>query len=154
MTMSDIPDPTMMTGLEQLRWARDHVDDATTPSIRRLLGMRFEEIENGRVTMALTTSADFANPQGTTHGGIYATILDSVMGCAVHSTLPAGVGYTTLELKVNYVRPVSIDGAPITAEGSVIHAGRRTATAEGRAYDGAGKLVAHASTTCLIINPN
>lgn len=153
MTTSETPDPATMTGLEQLRWARDNVDDATTPSIRRLLGMRFDEIEHGRVTMALTTSADFANPQGTTHGGIYATILDSVMGCAVHSTLPAGVGYTTLELKVNYVRPVSVDGAAITAEGAVIHAGRRTATAEGRAYDGAGKLVAHASTTCLIINP-
>ena len=90
------------------------------------------------------------NPLGTVHGGWFATLLDSAVGCAVHSTLPAGKGYTTLELKVNMVRALN-DGVPlIRAEGKVIHAGRQVATAEGRLIGPDGKLYAHATTTCLI----
>jgi uncharacterized protein (TIGR00369 family) len=81
-------------------------------------------------------------------------LLDSVMGCAVHTTLSAGVGYTTLELKVNYIRAARTDGQTLTAEGSVIHAGRSTATAEGKVVDEQGKLVAHATTTCMILQPS
>lgn len=92
------------------------------------------------------------NPLGTVHGGWFATLLDSAVGCAVHATLPAGKGYTTLELKVNMVRPLN-DGVPLVrAEGKVVHAGRQVATAEGRIVGPDGKLYAHATTTCLIFD--
>lgn len=102
--------------------------------------------------MSLTTNPDFTNPLGTVHGGIAATLLDSVMGCAVHTMLPAGVGYTTLELKVNYIRAAKIDGLTLSAVGTTIHVGRTTATAEGKVVDENGKLIAHATTTCLVIS--
>ncbi|WP_446038429.1 PaaI family thioesterase [Streptomyces sp. SID1121] len=148
------PDPVdlaALTGLELLRWAQKQPGDV--PSIGRLLGMTFDEVEEGRVVMSLTTRPDFSNPLGSVHGGIAAALLDSVVGCAVHSTLPAGVGFTTLELKVNYIRTVALDAGRLTAEGTTIHVGRRTATAEGRVTDKRGKLVAHATTTCLILRP-
>lgn len=92
------------------------------------------------------------NPLGTVHGGWFATLLDSAVGCAIHASLPAGKGYTTLELKVNMVRPLN-DGIPLVrAEGKVIHAGRQVATAEGRIVGPGGKLYAHATTTCLIFD--
>jgi uncharacterized protein (TIGR00369 family) len=92
------------------------------------------------------------NPLGTVHGGWFATLLDSAVGCAVHSTLPAGKGYTTLELKVNMVRPLNDRVPMVRAEGKVIHVGRKTATAEGRIIGPDGKLYAHATTTCLIFD--
>jgi len=143
-------DPTGMTGLELMRWVQTEVP-TDHPSIRRLLGMRFDEVDHGHIVMSLDTRPDFANPLGTVHGGIAATLLDSVMGCAVHTTLPAGVGYTTLELKVNYIRAANTDRQTLTATGTVIHAGRRTATAEGKVIDDNGKLIAHATTTCMIL---
>jgi uncharacterized protein (TIGR00369 family) len=138
-----------LTGLELMRLlqTRGFTD---MPSIGRLLDMRFDEVEHGRVVISLETRADFANPLGTVHGGIAATLLDSVTGCAVHTMLPAGVGYTTLELKVNYIRSARTDGQTLTAQGAVIHAGRRTATAEGKVFDEQGKLIAHATSTCII----
>ena len=139
-----------LTGLELLR--RMTAGGAPdTPSIGQLLGMRFDELEHGRVVMSLETRPDFANPLGVVHGGIAATLLDSVVGCAVHTTLPAGVSYTTLELKVNYVRAVQTGGEKLTATGTVIHAGRRVATAEGRVVDDRDRLIAHATTTCMIL---
>ncbi|KUN80845.1 PaaI family thioesterase [Streptomyces griseoruber] len=145
-------DLSALSGLELLRLVRDgRLGD--TPSIGRLLGMRFDEVEHGRIVLSLDTRPDFANPLGTVHGGIAATMLDSALACAVHTTLPAGTGYTTLELKVNYIRPARTDGQTLTAEGTVIHAGRRTATAEGRVVDDQGRLIAHATTTCMILGP-
>jgi uncharacterized protein (TIGR00369 family) len=91
------------------------------------------------------------NPLGTVHGGWFATLLDSAVGCAVHSMLPAGKGYTTLELKVNLVRPLTDSVPLVRAEGKVIHTGRQVATAEGRIIGPDGKLYAHATTTCLLI---
>ncbi len=92
------------------------------------------------------------NPLGTVHGGWFATLLDSAVGCAVHSTLPAGKAYTTLELKLNIVRPLT-DAVPLVrAEGKVVHAGRQVATAEGRLVGPDGRLYAHATTTCLIFD--
>lgn len=145
------PDFAALTGLEQLRWVKNE-SPPDTPSIGRLIGMRFDEVDHGRVVMSVETRPDFANPLGAVHGGIAATLLDSVVGCAVHTALPAGVGYTTLELKVNYVRSVGTDGVVLTATGTVIHLGRRTATAEGKVVDARGKLIAHATTTCLILS--
>ena len=90
------------------------------------------------------------NPIGVVHGGLAATLLDSAMGCAVHSTLPAGAGYTTLEIKVNYIRPMSAETGEVRCEANIIHAGGRTATAEGKVLDQEGKLYAHGTTTCMI----
>ncbi len=92
------------------------------------------------------------NPLGTVHGGWFCTLLDSAMGCAVHTTLPAGKGYTTLEVKVNMLRPLTDAVALVRAEGKVIHTGRQVATAEGRLVDAAGKVYGHATTTCLIFD--
>lgn len=144
------PGWSSMTGLEIVRWLQAHDSDAV-PSIRRLIGMSFDEVGPGRVVMSVSSQPDFANPLGTVHGGIAATLLDSVMGCAVHTELEAGVSYTTLELKVNYIRPASLKGIRLRAEGTTIHVGGRTATAEGRVHDESGRLIAHATTTCLII---
>lgn len=92
------------------------------------------------------------NPLGTVHGGWFCTLLDSAVGCAVHTTLPAGKGYTTLEIKVNMLRPLT-DAVPLVrAEGKVIHAGRQVATAEGRIVGPDGKIYAHATTTCMIFD--
>ncbi|PRX45430.1 acyl-CoA thioesterase [Prauserella shujinwangii] len=120
------------------------------PFIGTLLGMDVEELEFGRAVFSLATRPDFANPLGTLHGGICATLLDSAMGCAVHSTLEAGVGFGTLELKVNYIRSVPTSGHRLIATGTTIHVGRRTATAEGRVADDEGRLIAHGTTTCLL----
>jgi uncharacterized protein (TIGR00369 family) len=90
------------------------------------------------------------NPLGTVHGGWFCTLLDSALGCAVHTTLPAGTGYTTLELKVNMLRPLTDSVPLVRAEGKVIHAGRQVATAEGRIVGPDGKIYAHATTTCMI----
>lgn len=144
------PDPLAMSGLELLRaWQGRPTDDH--PSIGRLLGMRAVCIDEGEVSFAVTPKPDFANPLGTVHGGVCATLLDSVMGCAVHTTLPAGVGYTTLELKVNYIRSVAVDAGELTGVGSVIHVGGKTATAEGKVFASDGKLVAHGTTTCIVL---
>jgi uncharacterized protein (TIGR00369 family) len=148
--VSSSVDIAALSGLEFMRWVKAELPP-DLPFIGRLLGMRFDEVEPGRVVFSLVTRPDFANPLGAVHGGIAATLLDSVMGCAVHTTLPVGVGYTTLEIKVNYVRAARTDGQTLNAEGTVIHVGRRTATAEGRITDEQGKLVAHATTTCLIL---
>lgn len=90
------------------------------------------------------------NPLGTVHGGWFATLLDSAVGCAVHTTLPAGHGYTTLELKINMIRALTDKVPLVRAEGKVIHAGRQVATAEGRIVGPDGKLYAHATTTCMV----
>lgn len=137
-----------MSGLDLLRWATSRPERA--PGIGRLLGMTIDEIEEGRVVFGVTTRPDFSNPMGTTHGGICATLLDSVTGYAVHTTLGPGETYATLELKVNYTRPIPVDGAVLTATGTTVHVGRRVATAEGRVVDERGRLVAHGTSTCIV----
>jgi uncharacterized protein (TIGR00369 family) len=139
---------TSLSGLDLLRLATDRMTDQ--PGIGRLLGMETVTLEKGKVEFAVTTGPEFANPLGMVHGGICATLLDSVMGCAVHSTLPAGVGYSTLELKINYIAAVKTDAVRLIATGTTIHVGRTTATAEGRIHDESGRLVAHGTTTCII----
>lgn len=110
------------------------------------------EVSAGRVVMTTETGEHWLNPHGTVHGGLLATMLDSVMGCAVHSMLPAGRGYTTLEIKVNYVRAVQVSTGLMFGEGRVVHAGRQTAVAEGTIKDSGGRLHATASTTCLLFD--
>lgn len=137
-----------MSGLEVLRYMTSLED--RPPNISQLMGMEIDSLEEGQVQFSLTARPDMTNPIGSLHGGVCATLLDSVMGCAVHTTLEAGVGYGTLELKVNYIRSVPTDGRRITGRGTIIHVGRRTATAEGKIHDEAGKLIAHGTTTCII----
>jgi uncharacterized protein (TIGR00369 family) len=90
------------------------------------------------------------NPIGSVHGGYAATLLDSAMGLAVHSMLPAGTGYTTLEFKISFIRGMSKDTGPVRSEGRTLNVGRRAATAEARITDAGGRLLAHATTTCLV----
>ena len=120
--------------------------------IGSLLGFVMVEAENGRVVFAATPAEYHFNPIGTVHGGFAATLLDSATACAVHTTLPLGKAYTTLELKVNYVRPITLQTGPMRCIGQVIHPGRRVATSEARLVDAQGKLYAHATSTCLVFD--
>lgn len=121
------------------------------PPISVLMGFRGVEAERGRAVFELEPGPQHYNPIGSVHGGVALTLLDSAMGCAIHTLLEQGVGYTTLEVKTNFVRPILADTGVIRCEGTVLHAGSRVATAEGRLTDPAGKLLAHGTTTCLII---
>jgi uncharacterized protein (TIGR00369 family) len=142
---------TTQGGLEALRG----VIDGTEPQPPIAQTMNFELVEVGerRAVFAMTPAEYHYNPIGVVHGGVAATLLDSAMGCAVNASLPAGTAYTTLEIKVNYLRPLTMTTGPIRAEGTVVHLGRRMAVAEGRLTDADGKLYATASTTCLVITP-
>lgn len=115
------------------------------------LNYRLAEVDKGRAVFRGTPRREFYNPIGTVHGGYFATILDSSMGSAVQSTLEAGFGYTTLEFKTHLVRAITEDTGEVQAEGRVVHAGSKVATAEGRLTDASGKLLAHATATCLIM---
>jgi len=120
--------------------------------IMSLTGMAFSEVSSDLVVMSLAPQECHYNMLGAVHGGVVATtLLDSVMGCAVHSTLPAGRGYTTVEIKVNYVRSLTVDIDSLRAEGRVLHAGRRIATAEAALRGGANRLYAHGTTPCLLL---
>lgn len=121
------------------------------PPIAQQLGFWMSEVEHGRVVFEYQPVAVHFNPLGSIHGGIAATLLDSVMGCAIHSTLKAGSGFTTLEIKVNYIRAMTDKTGIVRAEGKVINVGSRIATSEGRIVDAGGKLLAHGTTTCLIL---
>jgi uncharacterized protein (TIGR00369 family) len=123
------------------------------PPISELLGFHLTEIEQGRAVFEGVPEFRHYNPIGTVHGGFTATLLDSALGCAVFSTITKGETWTTLELKFNFVRPLSQDTGLVRAEGRILHRGRTVATAEGDLKDRAGKLYAHASTTCMIFPP-
>jgi len=120
------------------------------PPIMRALEFTLDRAEHGIAVFSGDAKYDHYNPIGTVHGGWVATLLDSCMGCAMHTTLKPGQGYTSLEIKVNFVRLVLDKTGRVTAEGRVIYAGSRTGTAEGKLTDASGKLLAHATTTCLI----
>src|SRR5437868_14596604 len=124
------------------------------PPIAVLIGMNITEVDEGRVVFAAEPAEYHYNPLGTVHGGVMATLLDSALGCAVQSMLPAGIGYTTVELKVNYLRPITVKTGTVYCEGKIIYVGGRIATAEGRLTDAEGKLYAHGTTTCIILRPS
>jgi uncharacterized protein (TIGR00369 family) len=111
------------------------------------------EFEPGRMVFQGHPSARFCNPMGTIHGGWIATLLDSAVACAIHTTLPAGRSYTTAELKVSYLRALTPDVPLVRAEGKIISAGRQVGFAEGRLYGPDGRLYAHATTTCVVLQP-
>jgi uncharacterized protein (TIGR00369 family) len=137
-----------MTGLEFVQG----LADGTLPlnTIAKTLGYDIVEAESGRVVVTAEPQDTHLNPAGTVHGGLAATMLDSCMGLAIQSTLEKGVGSTTLEFKISFVRPITPETGPIRAVGTIISRGRRIGTAEGRITDSTGRLLVHATTTCLI----
>lgn len=122
------------------------------PPVMRLIGASRLEAEEGRVSVEMTAEEFHYNPLGSVHGGVISTLLDTAAGCAVHSTLPAGVGYTTLDLNVKFLRAVTTASGLLRCEGTVLSRGRRTALAEARLTDGSGRLAAHATSSCLIFD--
>jgi uncharacterized protein (TIGR00369 family) len=120
------------------------------PPIARTLDFQLLEVGEGRAVFQGTPGPAHLNPMGGIHGGWYATLLDSALGCAVHTMMPAGRGYTTAELGVNLVRAIGNKAPRVRAEGKVIHCGRQLATAEARLYGPDGTLYAHGTTTCLV----
>jgi uncharacterized protein (TIGR00369 family) len=137
-----------MSGLEFVRG----LVEGTLPlnTIAQTLGYDIIEAENGRVVVVAEPKNTHLNPAGTVHGGLAATMLDSCMGLAIQSTLEKGVGSTTLEFKISFLRPITPETGLIKAEGTVINCGRRVGTAEGRLTDARGRLLVHGTTTCLI----
>ena len=140
-------------GLSGLAYLQAIADEALPPPpIAQLLGFTILEVDHGRALFAIEPAEWMYNPLGSVHGGVAATILDSCMGCAVHSTLEPGVGFTTADLQVRYIRAMSDTTGRVLAEGRVVHRGRRTATAEGRLItEEAGTLIAHATTGCMTL---
>jgi len=137
-----------MSGLEFVRG----LADGTLPlnMMAQTLGYDITEAEQGRVVVTADPKQIHLNPAGTVHGGLAATMLDSSMGLAIHSTLDRGIGSTTLEFKISFLRPITPQTGPIRAEGTMISRGRRVSTAEGRVTDREGRLLVHGTTTCLI----
>lgn len=137
-----------LTGLQQMQAMLE--GRLPYPHIADTLDFSLVEVSEGRAVFQGLPQLKHYNPLGTVHGGWYATLLDSAVGCAVHTVMPVGRAYTTAELSVNIVRAASLKSGPLRAIGTVVHAGRQLATAEGRIVGPDGKLYAHATTTCLV----
>ena len=132
-------------------WRRVVSGEIPPPPIATTLGFSVQEVEEGHVVFGMEPAEFHFNLIGSVHGGVFATLLDSAAGCAVHSALPAGVRYTSLDLSVKFLRPLGADSGEVRCEGLVVHLGGRTALAEARLWDGSGRLCAHATSSCLII---
>lgn len=149
-------DPTELaaaaTGVDGLTFLQQLADGTLSPPpILHTLGGRLTTVARGEVTFELEAQEYHYNPIGSVHGGVYATLLDSACGCAVQSTLPAGTGYTSLDLSVRFVRGITVDTGTVTCTGRVVHAGRRTALARAEIHDAGGRLLGEASSSCLIL---
>jgi uncharacterized protein (TIGR00369 family) len=120
------------------------------PPITATLGFSLEEVAFGRAVFAMEPGEEHYNPIGSVHGGVYATLLDSAAGCAVHSVLPEGMAYTSLDLTVKFLRPVTVGTGKIRAIGTVLSHGRRTALAQAELLDGSDRLLAHATSSCML----
>jgi uncharacterized protein (TIGR00369 family) len=139
-------------GLTGLAFLRRGLDGSVPPApIARLMGFALDEVEEGRVVFVGTPDESVYNPIGAVHGGYVCTLLDSALGCAVQSTLPAGVTYTSIEIKVSYLRPVSAASGELRVEGRVTKPGRRVAFAEGEVRDAAGRVLATAQSSLLVM---
>ena len=146
-----VAQPSQVAGMSGLQMLQAMLAGALpAPPISRTLDFLLIEVEQGRAVFQGTPGPAHLNPMGGIHGGWYATLLDSALGCAVHSTMPVGRGYTTAELSVNLVRAIGPKAPRIRAEAKVLHVGRQLATAEGKLYGPDGTLYAHGTTTCLV----
>lgn len=151
MPATDVVSADVLLSYDGLSFLRAMIDGTLPqPPITETLGFRLAAAEHGRVTFEGEPQFRHYNPIGMVHGGFAMTLLDSALGCAVHSTLAKGETYTTLEVKVNLVRPLTKDTGLVSAQGRIIHRGRTVGTAEGDIKDASGKLYAHATTTCMI----
>ncbi len=144
-------DPTTMDGYQQLM----AIFEGKLPPapIAETLGLINFDGVPGAISVELDPELRHYNPLGTVHGGVISTLLDTAAGCSVHSTLQPGEGYTSLDLSVKFLRGVTVDSGRLRAEGSVLQRGRRTALAQAELFDASGKLVAHATSTCMIFTP-
>ncbi len=146
-----LADQAQLAGLNGLQQMQAMLEGRLPyPHIADTMDFALVEVGEGRAVFQGQPQLKHYNPLGSVHGGWYATLLDSALGCAVHTTLPVGRGYTTAELGVNIVRAASHKSGPLRAIGTVLHAGRQLATAEARIVGADGKLYAHATTTCLV----
>ncbi|HEX6184631.1 MAG TPA: PaaI family thioesterase [Pyrinomonadaceae bacterium] len=137
-----------LSGLEYMRQLMTGEREAS--GMARLMNMRLVEVEEGRAVFAVEPDERHYNGIGIAHGGLAATLLDSALGCAINTAMPAGRVFTTLEMKINYVRPMRRETGEVRCEARVLHAGGRVATAEGRIVDTEGKLYAHGTATCML----
>jgi uncharacterized protein (TIGR00369 family) len=140
-----------MSGIEMLRALI--AGRLPMPTIGRTMGFRLVEVEPGRAVFEGQPGPHLLNPLGAIHGGVALTLIDSAAGCAVHTELDAGIGYTTVETKVNFTRPIAPDGGTVRCEGRVLSRGRQIATAEARLTSAEGKLLAHGTSTLIILPP-
>lgn len=139
-----------MSGMEYLQAMNN--GDIPLPPLLHTLGFTKPDIEQGEVIFSFEPQEYHYNPIGSVHGGVITSVLDSAMGCTLHSILPAGSGYTTLELKVNFLKAVSHKNKKMIAKGKIIHSGKSTALVEADLRDEEGKIYAHSISTCMIFN--
>ena len=139
-----------MSGLEAMRGVIDGRFPA--PPITKLMRFALTKVERGLAVFEALPTLDYYNPLGSVHGGVIATLLDSALGCSIHTTLEAGQGYITLEFKVSFIKAITENTGPLRAEGRVLNVGRRSGTAEARLTDAQRRLLAHATTTCLVFD--
>jgi uncharacterized protein (TIGR00369 family) len=144
------PDVISLSGLQILQGMIDGT--LPMPPMAQVIDMRPTLAEHGRVVFTSSPKADFLNPMGTIHAGYALTLMDTVLACAVHSTLAVGQSYTTLEVKANFVRAILPDSGLLTVEGKILSTGRRIGTSEAKITDSKGRLLAHATTTCIIFS--
>lgn len=141
----------VLRSYDGLRFLKAMIDGSILqPPMTATLGFRLTEAEHGRAVFTGVPRYEYYNPLGSVHAGFAATLLDSALGCAVHSTLAKSESYVTAEFKLNLVRPLTKDTGTVTAEGRIVHRGRTLGTSEGYLRDARGKLYAHATTTCII----
>jgi uncharacterized protein (TIGR00369 family) len=145
-----VVDRGAIAALSGLEYLQQLVDSKRGVPIAELMNLELVRIAPGEAVFAGTPAEYHYNPIGSVHGGFAATLLDSALGCAIHTTLQAGIGYTTVELKVNYVRAIRMTTGRVTCTAHVIHVGNQIGTSEARITDSQGKLYAHGSTTCMI----
>lgn len=144
-----LADAATLSGLEYME--RLAAGEIPPPPIAKLMGFELPEIAEGNVSISCVPQEWHYNPIGMVHGGLAATMLDTVLGISIHTTLAAGEAYTTVDLHVQYLRAMSVDTGRVKATGEVVHRGRKIATAEGRLTDANGKLIATGITTCMIL---
>jgi uncharacterized protein (TIGR00369 family) len=141
-----------MSGLELMRALV--AGEIPKPPIAHTLGFDLVEVDRGRAVFTIRAAEYMYNPIGSIHGGIYATLLDAAAGCAVHTMLPAGTRYTSLDLSVKFLRGMTAESGEVRCVGTVTHLGSRTALAEARMIDAGDRLLATATSTCLILGPS
>ena len=141
----------IMSGIEYMR--KIMTGELPPSGMVQLLGLKLVEVGEGRAVFTVQPDERHYNGLGIAHGGLAAALLDSALGCAINAMMPAGKVFTTLEMKINYVRPITRERGELRCEANMIHAGGRVATAEGRITDEDGKLYAHGTATCILFRP-